>query len=163
MEKDFCELYSEKELPLLKKKERIFTAAAAAAAVLSFIACAVVCALAGRAHDPKLLPIVIIVSTLGGWTAITLWRFPALAYRHAYKHTAAMLGDKEAAETVEGVFELTKDRLFIIGGVAMVRVKVSGNDSVRSLQIYDKKKKLFDPNASRVKAVDGFIVAFERE
>ena len=163
MKNGFTELYSEQELPLLKRRERIFTAAAIASLAVSVAVCAVICALAERAHDPVLLPIVIAVSILGGWTAITLWRFPALGYRHAYKHAKAMLEPESDSdtETVEGSFEITKDRLFIIGGVAMVRVNVGGNDSVRSLQIWDKKKKLLDPRASRVRVVHGFITAYE--
>ena len=164
MEKTFTELYKKEELPVLKRKERIFTAAAIASLAASFAACAVICALAGRAHDPILLPIVILISTLGGWTAITLWRFPALGYRHAYRHTEAMLEPEHESDTeiVEGSFELTKDRLLIIGGVAMVRVKASSDGSVRSLQIYDKKKKLLDPDASRVRVVNGFITAYKK-
>lgn len=154
-------LYDISEIPVLRKKEIIWTAAAIGALVLSTAVCAVICAFAGKAHDPRLLPIVIAIATVGGWTAITFWRFLALGFRHARKHTEAMLDPKTEPEIVEGKFELTRERLFIIGGVAMVKVKVSGNDLVRSLQIYDRKKKLLRPTATRVKAVHGFITEFE--
>ena len=157
----FKELYSKKDIETLKKRMGVWIGAACAVGGAALFACVFLCAVAARAHSNLLLPIMICISTVGGWIVITLYRFVIVEYRNALKHVRAMLEGGET-ETVSGRFTLTKDRLFIKNGVAIVRVAVEGEDSASSVRIYDKKKKLIPASFSgRAKTVYGFITAYE--
>ena len=87
--------------------------------------------------------------------------FAADGIKAAIKHTKAML--EGSPEEVGGSFAVTEERLFIRKGVPIVRVRVTGNDLVSSLQIYDKKAGLLPGSAGRVRTVYGFITAYEEE
>ncbi len=65
-------------------------------------------------------------------------------------------------EKVEGAFTLTRRRTLLERGVNMKRVEVTGAERIDSLQIWDRKAKLFDDkNAASVYVVYGFITAYE--
>ena len=159
MESKFEKLYSAEETAFLKRKALRWTLAAVITGAAALLLCILFCVSAYKTESRELFPATVITSIAGGFAVITIIHFPLADVRAAVKHSEAMLeGD---AETVEGRFTLTNERLFVRKGVGMVRVKVDGNDLVSSVQIWDKKKKLFDGSALRVKTVYGFITEYE--
>lgn len=160
MERNLIELYSTDDIPRLKKKERLYTAAAVAVGLLTLAVCVFFCILS-RTHDPKkMLLYSICASTIGGWIVISVVHFAIDEVRRAIAHTKAVLEGERTA--VDGRFTLTNERLIVKRGVSMLRVDVDGVPRLASLQLYDKKRALFSAEkAARVYSVHGFIVAYE--
>ena len=102
----------------------------------------------------------ICASTIGGWIVISVVHFAIDEVRRAIAHTKAVLEGERMA--VDGRFTLTNERLIVKRGVSMLRVDVSGVPRLDSLQLYDKKKALFNAEkATRVYSVHGFVTAYE--
>ncbi|MBO4384062.1 MAG: hypothetical protein J5854_01410 [Clostridia bacterium] len=162
METRIIELYSAGEAADLKKKRIVWNAVSFLVLAITLSVCAVFCASAYRTETFEKLPYAIAASIAGSFVYLTLRIFVVSDIKAASDHVDAIL--KGEAETVTGRFTLTKERLFIKKGVAMTKVGVSGQERISSLQIYDKKKKLFDAEkAVSVKVVFGFITAYEVE
>lgn len=162
METESIKLYSAEEARAVKKKRIVWNAVSFLVLAAALSLCAAFCASAYKTETFEMLPYAIVSSIAGGFVYLTLRIFVVADLKAAAEHIEAILTGE--AETVDGSFELTDERLFIKKGVAMTKVTVSDNDRVRSLQIYDKKKKLFDAGrAVRVKAVYGFITEYEVE
>lgn len=160
MERHVIELYSADDIPRLKKKERRYTAAAVIFGVLTLAVCVLFCILSRTYDQKRMLLYTICSSTIGGWVVISLAHFAVAEVRRAIAHTKAVLeGERNA---VDGKFTLTNERLLVKRGVSMVRVDVAGAPRVASLQLYDKKKALFNAaKAVRAYSVHGFIAAYE--
>lgn len=159
MESRFEKLYSAEETASLKKKALGWTLAAVFTGAAALLICVIFCVSAYITESRELFPATVITSIAGGFAVITIVHFPLADVRAAIKHSEAMLEGE--AETVEGRFTVTNERLFVRKGVGMVRVKVEGNELVRSVQIWDRKKELFDGSAIRVRTVYGFITEYE--
>ena len=162
MERKLIELYSPDDIVRLRRRRRTVTAIAAAAALVTLAVCVFFCARTTAKNAGRMLLCAVIASTLGGWVVITLVRFFIDEYKRGEKHVKAILEGER--EPVDGKFTLTNERLSVIRGVSMLRIRVEGAPRVASLQLYDKKKKLFDgAKARRVYAVHGFAAAYETE
>ncbi|MCR5611981.1 MAG: hypothetical protein K6F68_09175 [Clostridiales bacterium] len=162
MDTKIIELYSEEEETVYRKKRIVWNVVSFLVLAAALTVCVFFCVSAYRAETFDTLPYVIFTS-IAGWTVyLTIRIFVIADLKAAVKHIEAIR--KGEAEIVTGRFSLTKERLYIKKGIAMTKVNVSGNDKVTSLQIFDKKKKLFDADkAVSVKVVFGFITAYEAE
>lgn len=159
MEKKMIELYSPKEIALLKKKRNVWIGIAVAVAVLALAFCIFFCARTDTSNRDRMLLGTIISSTLGGWIVITLTHFVIEDYRNAEKHIVAVLEGPREYE--EGPFEWTGEHLRVRKGISMTGIRkvgaVKGN-----LYLYDAKKKSFQvERAVRVCTVYGFVAAYE--
>ena len=159
MENEITELYSEKELARVKRGLALLRAGAVALALITLGLCVYFCISADRHYPKDALIRTIACSCIGGWAVITLRVFFISRLRYRRDHIKAMLEGRR--EEITGSFALTRERTFIIKGVAMRRVEVTGNEREHSLQVYDRKAPLFNADkATAVYAVHGFIVGY---
>lgn len=162
MERKLIELYSEKELASYKKKRIVWNVVSFLVLAAALSLCVVFCVSAYRTETFKMLPYAIFTSIAGWSVYLTLRIFVIADIKAAADHIEAII--KGDPETVTGRFELTKERLYIKKGVVMTKVDVTENPKTTSLQLFDKKKKLFDAEkAVSVRVVFGFITAYEAD
>lgn len=160
MKEKTVELYGETDVSAANRKAGVWTAAAAVIGALTLGFC-LYCAFHARAEDAVTwYKRAAAASILGGWAVITIRIFAINNFKAAKKHIEAVLDGER--ERIDGSFEKTGEKTIIKNGVTLEKIKVTGNDSVGFVSVYDKKASLFDDKkAASVYTVFGFITAYE--
>ena len=162
MEKRVIELYSKDDIAIIDRKRKGWIAAAIAAAILTLAGCIFFCLRTNTLNAQTMLLYCIICSVLGGWVIISIVRFPIQDLKNAKKHTIAILNGTR--EEVRGRFTLTDERIRIINGIAMYKVKAEDAGRESSLQLFEGKKKQFSGvETDCVYSVHGFVAAYEAD
>lgn len=162
MEKTIIELYSESDLALLRRRCRLWIAAAVLIGAAALCCCVFNCIKVRPSTANELLVKTICVSVIGGWAVISLVHFVILDIMYMIRHTEAMMSaDREA---VSGTFYVSPETLHIKKGIAIRNVTVGENDDVGSVMIASVKAERFSKMITNtVYCVHGFIVACEVE
>lgn len=154
------ELYSEGELRSVRKKLWLLRGIAVCITLVFIALCVISCVKADRHYPVPALIRTIIISVIGGWAVITLRILAISRTACVAAHIKAVL--EAPREEIEGSFTLTNERIFIKNGVPMRKVRVSGKNGGETVQIYDKKAKLFDArNSVKIRTAYGFITEYE--
>ena len=156
------ELYSPSELGRLEKKAKCAGLAAAVIAAATLTACVLLCCLTNLDNAAAMEKAAVAVSILGGWTVIYLYNNPVLDLRRELGHARMLLEGER--ETIEGVLELSKDRMRIRGSIRFYALTLTdGTETRKSKVIAGRAVQLRALSGRRVRlfTVNGYAAAYE--
>ncbi len=156
------ELYSPDELGRLEKKAKRAGLAAAGIAAAALTACVLLCCLTSLDNAASMERATVAVSILGGWSVIYLYNTPVLNLRRELGHARMLLEGER--ETLEGVLELSKDRMRIRGSIRFYALTLTdGTETRRSKVIAERAGQLRALSGRRVRlyTVNDYAAACE--
>lgn len=158
-----CELYSRQDLERLEKRygQARWSAALLAAAALAV--CVLLCVLTDRDNAERMEKAVVTVSVLVGWILIYLHNNVILALRYELSH-ARMLMEEERT-VLEGVIEVSQERMHIRGSIRFYPLCLNDRETTRRSKVIASRGKLLraeNGRKLRLYVVNGYAAAFER-
>lgn len=161
MEKNH-ELYGRQDLERLEKTEKRAKRTAALIAAATLAVCVLLCCLTDRTNAEVMEKAAAAVSVLGGWTVIYLVNNTVRDRRHERGHAEMLLEGER--ETVEGVLELSKERMRIRGSIRFYALSLKdGAETHRSKVIAERAELLRAEEGKRLRlyTVNGYAAAWE--
>ena len=157
------ELFRPEDLGRLEKqyKRSALTAALLAGAALAV--CVLFCCLTNTANAKRMEWLTIGVSTVAGWIVIFLAHHRVKERRDERRH-AEMLMEGERS-TLEGVLELSEQRMRIRGSILFYPLSVRGEETKAAGKVIASRAPLLRAeNGKRLRlyVVNGYVAAFER-
>lgn len=156
------ELYSRQDLQRLEKTTKRAGRAAAILAAATLTACVLLCCLTTQSNAPLMEKATIAVSVLGGWVVIYLYYHPVRELRLERGHAQMLLEGER--ETLEGVLELSEQRMRIRGSIRFYPLTLTDGDMTRrSKVIAARADALRAVNGKRLRlyVVNGYAAAYE--
>lgn len=156
------ELYSREDLARLEKMTKRAGWAAAIFAAATLMACVLLCCLTTQANAARMEKATVAASVLGGWIVIYLYNNPVKDLRYERGHAQMLLEGER--ETLEGVLELSEQRMRIRGSIRFYPLTLTdGDEKRRSKVIAARADALRAKNGKRLRlyVVNGYAAAFE--
>ncbi len=156
------ELYSREDLARLEKKTKRAGRAAAIFAAVTLMICVLLCCLTTQTNAARMEKATVAASVLGGWIVIYLYNNPVKDLRYERGHAQMLLEGER--ETLEGVLELSEQRMRIRGSIRFYPLTLTdGDEKRRSKVIAARADALRAKNGKRLRlyVVNGYAAAFE--
>lgn len=162
MDQTVHELYSPEDLAGLERKERRALTAAIAVSAVTLAGCVLLCCLAGRFDTALLEKLTVGLSILGGWVAITLFNFPVKESRRERVHAKMLL--ETPRECLEGVLEVSTERMRIRGSIRFYALALRDGETVRRSKVIAERAGLLrseNGKKLRLYTANGYAAAWE--
>ncbi len=156
------ELYQPSELERLETRSKRAGRAAAILAAATLAVCVLLCCLTDLDNAARMERATVIVSVLGGWTVIYLYNNTVQDLRHECGHAKMLLEGER--ETIEGVLEVSKERMRIRGSIRFYALTLTdGAEKHRSKVIASRAPALRAAEGKRLRlyTVNGYAAAWE--
>ena len=160
------ELYDRRHIEKLKRKKKVWTAAACIFSSAVLITCIVLCCLTGTANAKIMEPLVIGIFTIGGWITVYTVTYKICYTKYAFRHRETMLAGERTAVT--GRVSVSDEKIRIKKSVPIRKVCIQAGDAVQRLSLDEALVPRLKAAAARYDIITlyvahGYIVAYQSE